>query len=158
MQPDVPLSQLRLLKRRTRGTGAPEVDLEAVDAAYQEISGRLVAPAQAPQTCKTGEKERGHPPLPTIPFLCVMQYSSEESEQMSRTVLDLADSFLTTAATTEPSSSSSSDSALEGVESKHLLEVELDQRETLENLSYWRQNLMSSVLPASKRGLEGAER
>lgn len=153
MQPDVPLSQLRLLKRRTRGTGAPEVDLEAVDAAYQEISGRLVAPAQAPQT---GEKERGHPPLPTIPFLCVMQYSSEESEQMSRTVLDLADSFLNTAATTEPSAAA--DSALEGVESKHLLEVELDQRETLENLSYWRQNLMSSVLPASKRGLEGAER
>jgi len=153
MQPDVPLSQLRLLKRRTRGTGAPEVDLEAVDAAYQEISGRLVAPARAPQP---GEKERGHPPLPTIPFLCVMQYSSEESEQMSRTVLDLADSFLTTAATTEPSSAA--ESALEGVESKHLLEVELDQRETLESLSYWRQNLMSSVLPASKRGLEGAER
>ena len=74
---------------------------------------------------------------------------------MSRTVLDLADSFLTTAATTEPSSSA--ESALEGVESKHLLEVELEQRETLENLSYWRQNLMSSVLPASKRGLEGAE-
>ena len=42
--------------------------------------------------------------------------------------------------------------------SKHVLEVELEQRETLENLSYWRQNLMSSVLPASKRGLEGAER
>jgi hypothetical protein len=31
-------------------------------------------------------------------------------------------------------------------------------RETIENLSYWQQNLMSSVLPASKRGLEGAER
>jgi len=47
---------------------------------------------------------------------------------------------------------------VEGVESKQLLEVELDQREMLENLSYWRQNLMSSVLPAGKRGLEGAER
>jgi hypothetical protein len=153
MQIDVPLSQLRLLKRRARGGAAQEVDLEAVDVVYQEISGKLNAPVQAPQK---EEKEREHPPLPTIPFLCVMQYSSEESEQMSRTVLDLADSLLTTASTMEPSSIA--EPALAGVESKHLLDVELEQRETLENLSYWRQNLMSSVLPASKRGLEGQER
>jgi hypothetical protein len=136
---DVQLSQVRLLKRRTRGAAAPEIDLLQIDRVYEELSGRRATAAQSTVAQATQAAEQTNP-KPTIPFACVLQYTPEESEQIKRTVIDLADSFLKSETAT---SSSSSPGTAEG-EGKHL--VEFEQRKTLENLSHWRHNFMSSVL------------
>ena len=135
---EIPLAQLKLLKLRGhKGLDrAPRVEeLCEVDKVYDELSGKKRTEedyTQAPSPIEA---------LPTIRFEAMMQYDVEsESEVMVDTVMSLVEGLLLLG-----------DRESVGQEERDIPQpmsnnLEIDQREQLEDLAVWRRKLMSSVI------------
>ena len=135
---EIPLAQLRLLKIRTRNSSgsSPAVNLTKVDEVYGDMGGlgRTLGSAVS-----AGPPAKATAVAPSIRFDAVIQYSAEESDLTVATVMNISDSFLLRR----------SAEARESPEdpARHGSNLELDQREQLEDLSAWRRQLMTTVLP-----------
>ena len=136
---EIPLAQLKLLKLRGhKGLDrAPRVDLSEVDRVYDELSGKKKVEeeytSQAPSPIEA---------LPTIRFEAMIQYDAEsESEVMADTVMSLVEGLLLVG-----------NREIDGQEERDVPQpisnnLEIDQREQLEDLAVWRRKLMSAVIP-----------
>ena len=138
---EIPLAQLRLLKLRTRNSSGSslQVNLKKVDEVYGDMGGlgRTLG-----STVSAGPPAKATAVAPSIRFDAVIQYSAEESDLTVATVLNISDSFLLRrSAEARESLEDPAPSA------RHGSNLELDQREQLEDLSAWRRQLMTTVLP-----------
>ena len=137
---EIPLAQLKLLKLRGhKGLDrAPRIDLSEVDRVYDELSGKKKVEeeytSQAPSPIEA---------LPTIRFEAMMQYDAEsESEVMADTVMSLVEGLLLVGNGEKVGQEEERD-----VPQPISNNLEIDQREQLEDLAVWRRKLMSAVIP-----------
>lgn len=144
MDLEVPLAQLRLLKLRTRTKpNARDVDFQAADEVYGDITGQKQAWTNDSAYSLAKETTSVAPLQPTIPFMCMFQYSAIEHDKMVATAMNFVDSL-------ETVETNISDPEKPSVSWNGKFELEVQQKEQLDNISYWRRNLMSTVMGKSE--------